>query len=392
MKQWPTRSLGELCDVEGGNAAPQGDDNFKDGTIPFVRMKDLGRTHFTTNLSETDDKLTEASASANRMKFFDPGCILFPRSGSVALNHRAILGVRACIVSHIGVLQNLRPEVTTGYLYLYLTTFDMTALSKKTTGVDSIAFADVKRIPIPVPPLAEQERIVKLLGEADELRKLRAQADRRTAALIPALFHEMFGSLWEAAARFPVSKLGQITRFIDYRGISPNKSDSGVRLVTARNIKRGYFENEPQEFIPAEEYESWMCRGMPREGDVLFTTEGHTLGSAAILPPFKKAALAQRLIAIQPNAELDSYYLLQTVLSPVFQKEVANRSTGSAARGISSKNLAEVPIPVPPLSLQTEFAQRVTEIRALEAAQAASRQRLEALFQSMLHRAFNGEL
>ena len=46
---------------------------------------------------------------------------------------------------------------------------------------------------MPVPPLAEQERIVKLLDEADELRKLRAQADRRTADLIPALFHEMFG-------------------------------------------------------------------------------------------------------------------------------------------------------------------------------------------------------
>ena len=46
---------------------------------------------------------------------------------------------------------------------------------------------------IPVPPLAEQERIVKLLDEADELRKLRAQADRRTADLIPSLFHEMFG-------------------------------------------------------------------------------------------------------------------------------------------------------------------------------------------------------
>ncbi len=131
MKHWPIKPLVELCDVEGGNAAPQGDEHFQDGTIPFVRMKDLGRPHFSNNLTETDDKLTIASATANRMKFFEPGCILFPRSGSVALNHRAILGVRACIVSHIGVLHNLRPEITPGFLYLYLTTFDMTGLSKK---------------------------------------------------------------------------------------------------------------------------------------------------------------------------------------------------------------------------------------------------------------------
>jgi len=49
-------------------------------------------------------------------------------------------------------------------------------------------------------------------------------------------------------------------------------------------------------------------------------------------------------------------------------------------------------VPIPPLPLQKEFARRVTEIRKLEASQTASRQRLDALFQSMLHRAFNGEL
>jgi type I restriction enzyme S subunit len=51
-----------------------------------------------------------------------------------------------------------------------------------------------------------------------------------------------------------------------------------------------------------------------------------------------------------------------------------------------------MPILVPPLPLQNEFAQRVAEIREMEATEAASRQRLDAIFQSMLHRALNGEL
>ena len=66
------------------------------------------------------------------------------------------------------------------------------------------------RFPIPVPPLAEQERIVKLLDEADELRKLRAQADRRTADLIPALFHEMFGDP-EHNRSWPVKPLAELS-------------------------------------------------------------------------------------------------------------------------------------------------------------------------------------
>jgi type I restriction enzyme S subunit len=60
-------------------------------------------------------------------------------------------------------------------------------------AIGGIAQDFVQKVHIPLAPLAEQERIVKLLDEVDELRNLRAQADRRTAALIPGLFHEMFG-------------------------------------------------------------------------------------------------------------------------------------------------------------------------------------------------------
>ena len=56
-----------------------------------------------------------------------------------------------------------------------------------------LKFRDLCDIPILVPPLVEQERIVRLLDQADELRKLRAHADIRSADLIPALFNEMFG-------------------------------------------------------------------------------------------------------------------------------------------------------------------------------------------------------
>jgi type I restriction enzyme S subunit len=57
--------------------------------------------------------------------------------------------------------------------------------------------------------------------------------------------------------------------------------------------------------------------------------------------------------------------------------------------GWNSTIIKRLVVRVPPLPLQKEFAQRVTEVRELETDQAASRQRLEALFQSMLHRAFN---
>ena len=73
------------------------------------------------------------------------------------------------------------------------------------------------------------------------------------------------------------------------------------------------------------------------------------------------------------------------------REHLRSMASGSTHKTIYFPTVEQFSIPVPPLPLQKEFAERVTEIRELEAAQAASRQHLEALFQSMLHRAFNGE-
>lgn len=396
MKHWPIKPLGELCDVEGGNPAPQGDEHFKGGTIPFVRMKDLGRPHFTTNLTEVDDKLTEASAAANRMKVFEPGCILFPRSGSVALNHRAILGVRACIVSHIGVLKNLRPEITAGFLYLYLTTFDMTALSKKTTGVDSIAFADVKRIPIPVPPLTEQERIVKLLNEADALRKLRAKAGRRMTAMLPALFYEMFGDVSTNPQGWPIKQLREVVApgdKINYGVVQPGDDfQNGVPIcrvgdfedmaISKANLKR---------IDPA--IEATYRRSRLVGDEVLLACVGATIGKVALADESLRGFNIVRAVArIRCGPSLDRLFLAWQLVTSAAQAGFGKASRTVAQATLNIRQIEEASVLIPPLPLQKEFAQRATEIREIEAEQTASRRRLDDLFQSTLHRAFNGEL
>ena len=96
--------LGEICEVRGGYPAPQTDSAFECGEIPFVRMKDVGRWHFTNNLCKTEQKLNMAHFSAGRYELTPKGSILMPRSGSVGLNHRAILTVDAVVVSHLCAL------------------------------------------------------------------------------------------------------------------------------------------------------------------------------------------------------------------------------------------------------------------------------------------------
>src|SRR6266567_3616969 len=83
---------------------------------------------------------------------------------------------------------------------------------------------------------------------------------------------------------------------IDYRGKTPEKTSSGIPLITAKVVKGGRIET-PDEFIAVDDYEPWMRRGIPKSGDVVITTEA-PLGEVAQLGT-ERVALAQRLIALR---------------------------------------------------------------------------------------------
>ena len=162
--------------------------------MPFVRMRDLGGYHNTTCLDTTRDAVSPATIETMRLKIFEPGCILFPRSGSVALNHRAILGVRACIVSHIGILRQFHKDIDVRWLYWFLVRYDMSVIAKQTTGLDLVGFSDIKKISIPIAPLPEQRRIVgeiekqfsRLEEGVEALKRVQANLRRYRAAVLKA--------------------------------------------------------------------------------------------------------------------------------------------------------------------------------------------------------------
>lgn len=229
---------------------------------------------------------------------------------------------------------------------------------------------------------------MKLLDEADDLRELRDQAETLTADFIPALFHVMFGDASSSCQTMTIEDA--VERFIDYRGKTPVKTSSGVPLVTARVVKGGRIL-PASEFVPEATYDDWMKRGLPRLGDVLFTTEA-PLGEVAIVDN-ARIALAQRILLMRPRpALLDSRYFMTALKLPFVWRQIEERATVTTVRGIRQAELRKVRIPVPALPAQQEFAKRVTDIRELQTEQRSSRLRLDEFFQSLLHIAFRGEL
>jgi len=188
-------------------------------------------------------------------------------------------------------------------------------------------------------------------------------------------------------------RLIEVTKFIDYRGKTPKKTSEGLRLLTAKNVKMGILNIEPEEFIHPDDYEAWMTRGIPQKGDVLFTTEA-PLANVALLDTDEKIALAQRIITLCPDRDvLTGEYLNYCIQSKGVQDRILEKGSGATVTGIKSKLLKEILIPIPPLEEQKQIVEVLDQVFAdIEQARAKTEQNLKnarELFESYLQQVFS---
>jgi len=190
------------------------------------------------------------------------------------------------------------------------------------------------------------------------------------------------------------TRLGEVFSFIDYRGKTPTRTEEGVRLISAKNIKFGHIDNNPVEYIAADKYDKWMVRGFPKNGDILFVTEGHTMGFVARIDLDFKYILAQRTICLQPIFYSYPEVVFNFMMSPIFQSNVKDNATGAAATGIKSAKLKHLLIPLPPLAEQEFINKRVNNhlsvIELLEKQVLERKEQSEQLMQAVLREAFEG--
>jgi len=251
---------------------------------------------------------------------------------------------------------------------------------------------------IPIPTLPEQMQIVAILDEAFEnIAKAKKSAEKNLKnanEIFESYLQSVFenkGDAWEAY------NLEDYIKLIDYRGRTPVKTESGVRLITAKNVKLGYLQLEPQEFIDENNYDSWMTRGIPNFGDVIFTTEA-PLANVAQINTTEKLAFAQRIIVMQPQTDkIDQTFLKYMLVSKPIRTKILEKGTGATVQGIKSKLLKKIKIYVPKTITEqkrivTKLDALSAETKKLEAIYTQKLADLEELKKSILQKAFNGEL
>ena len=276
------------------------------------------------------------------------------------------------------------------YLKYYLMSITKFLVNNAKSMIPGIDRKTVLGMAIPIPPFAEQRRIVSKLnqvfdqiGRADEAyNELSGALSERfrqlclekaiQGKLVPQLENEpgiKLPSSTEINNNFITPnnwkwvKLKDLFEFVDYRGKTPVKT-KGIRLITASNVKFGYMDHSKKTYISNEEYLTRQSRGLSERGDILFTTEA-PLGNVAIAD-IENYSAGQRIITLKPKKG-DNILYMYFMLSPFFQELLWSQATGTTAKGIKAARLKELGIPVPPEAEQKRIAEKISTVfRKLE--------------------------
>ena len=379
---WVTKRLKYISTIN--------DETLPETTDPDYEMLyvDIGSVDATEGIQKKEPMIFETAPSRARRVVQDGDTIV----STVRTYLRAVAPIRNSeqnLIVSTGFAV-IRPKgIDPHYLaYSLRSSYFIETVVSRSVGVSYPATnpTDVSCIELPLPPVEEQQTIARFLdaktAQIDALVAQKQQLiaklkEKRSALIARTVTRGLPPEAAKAAGLEPnpemkdsgvewleyIPKHWQVlpmTKYLsdisDYRGKTPEKTDDGVFLVTARNVRMGYIDYESsKEYVAIEEYEAIMRRGLPKIGDVLFTTEA-PLGNIALVDR-EDIALAQRIIRFRMRSDFfRSRFTLYAMLSDYFQSQLKSLSTGSTAEGLKASKLSVLRLVAPPVSEQQEIA------------------------------------
>ena len=249
------------------------------------------------------------------------------------------------------------------------------------------------RMPVPLPPLAEQRQIVRVLAVADGLRRLRRDSLVMQSQLPLTLFVDAFGNPHAGRSPWSLCSLEEVCDAInDCPHSTPVWTDSGAVCLRTSNLTEGDWDWDEKRFVSEETFTKRSRRGILQPGDIVLSREG-TVGVAAIVPNGMRACMGQRLVQVRPSGtHLTSEYLLRYLLSVLHPDRIGRVMVGSTARHLNVKELRSLRVPIPPIELQVRYSVAMDRFRRCRTAAAKHLSYLDDLLASLDQRAFTGAL
>lgn len=389
MSGWPSVRLEDCAEIVSGATPSTAESALWDGDICWATPKDLGELEG-AYISDTPRKITSSGLQSCAATILPPESVLF--SSRAPIGHVAINTVPMATNQGCKSFVPNRDRVHSKFLYHWLRR-NRPHLERLGNGATfkEVSKAVVSRIELLLPPLPEQRRIAEILDKADALRVKRRAALAQLDTLAQSIFFNMFGDPATNPKGWPMKNVSDIATVIT--GNTPSRAvpeyfGTEIEWIKSDNI------NTPHYYLTqADEGLSALGKEAARTvsaGSILVTCiagSPECIGNAAMTD--REVAFNQQINAIVPR-EGNPHFLYAQLR--VGKRLVQQASTAGMKGMVSKSRFEQIKLMCPPLPFQERFANRVIAIEDLVVAHRASLSELNALFCSLQHCAFLGDL
>lgn len=387
-----TRSapIGEVCAVVGGGTPARNVAEYYGGTIPWVTPKDMK----TWEIRDAQVNITESGLQNSATRLVPRNSVLVVvRSG--VLKHTLPVAINRVPVA---INQDMKALLCSesadpDYVARFIKARSPVILQwVRATTADNFPIDKLKCLELPLPPLPEQRRIAAILDKADALRAKCRAALAQLDSLTQSIFLDMFGDPAQVLTKWPITKLGNQLNFLTSgsRGWAQYYADSGDLFLRIQNVRHDELLLDDIAYVNAPNTAE-SKRTQVEPGDVLFSITAD-LGRTAVVPEGIGMAYINQHLSILRTKQLVPRFLSAYFASPVGQRQVVERNRHGVKAGLNFDDIRSFIVPLPPFELQHEFSRRVTVVEKLKTEQRAFLTKLDTLFISLQHRAFQGEL
>ena len=385
-KGWEYKKLGEVGTFLRGKNILKSD--FVEKGLPCIHY---GQIHTKFGIS-TDTHLTETS-----QEVYNKAIIASKNDVLIAITSEDLEGsckatawlgdYDVAVSAHAAVFKhNLNPK----YIVYYLKSqsfYIEKAKYARGFKVMEIKPTDIAKIPIPIPPKSTQLAIVSELDKINELIRLKKEQLKDFDNLAQSLFYEMFGDPVENEKGWEVKKLNEIVSdncSISYGIVQPGDGvENGVPVVrpvdmTKTFVSRKGLKNTTKEI--SDSYKRTILKG----NEILMCVRGTTGLISMATPELQGCNVTRGIAPIECGPTCDKWFVFYQILNPAIQHHIAEYTRGIALKQINMKDVRDIPLCLPPLSLQRLFAQRIEQIEREKSEVQKSIQDLETLLASRM--------
>ncbi|MCB2203476.1 restriction endonuclease subunit S [bacterium] len=387
--------LEDICSIQIGKTPSRAVPDFWGGELPWVTISDMSGERY---ISTTKEGITEHGANKSGSKLIPSGTLLL--SFKLSLGKRAITAFDLYTNEAIAALIDLdKTRIDQTFLYWALGVIDYGVLVDRAAKGKTLNKAKLRKIRIPLPPLAEQKRIAGILDAADALRAKRRESIEQLDALLQSTFLEMFGDPvtnpkgWEYLTGdvvFSELKYGTSRKSIDVPVVD------SMPVLRIPNILGGQIDWSDLKYTVPNTNE--LKNLLLVKDDLLFVrTNGNPdyIGRCARYDGSRPSLFASYLIRgrIRAPESVLSEFLKHQIEFPTYRHEVRREARTTAGNyNLSTAGIRKFTFVVPPVKMQQKFVDTVVVCQKQKNSLASHLDELDTLFDSLQQRAFNGEL